>query len=346
MPRFEVTKNMGSSLKAVRTKKNIKAMDVAKSIDKTGAFISKLEKGDLKTIEVRDLYDIVLYLTGDEEEIDDTLATILKTASINYSSFEKEKEEWFLNFDYFYRTISVPNKYVEYVNHQLSDNKITQKELVNYINSNKDLYNDENLTAEQIHNSEKNTWYFNEGHSYVVMETSLEEVASLLSLKNNESNYGLLFCIVLSIFRLTGTEKDAAYFKTDELLKSFNIYTLMEKQEIIDSFETNDKMNSLLDQKDNTNLSEEDRHFYSLLYQFTEECDIFAELHKEYMNKKLETFIDNFKNDPVLVVGLMGVDLSKMHDTDIKIKKELVNSINKLIDEYSKKEPDEVDVLI
>lgn len=120
----------------------------------------------------------------------------------------------------------------------------------------------------------------------------------------------------------------------------------MEKQEIMESFHSDKEMKTLLSQRNNADLPKEDQKFYSLLNQFTEECDIFAEFHREYTNEKLETFLNNFKNDPILIVGLMGVDLSKLKDCNIKIKKEFVDSFSQLIDKYSNKKPNDEDVLI
>ena len=47
MPKYPVTKNMGAALRNLRQQRKVKAVDLAKSINKTGAYISKLEKGDL-----------------------------------------------------------------------------------------------------------------------------------------------------------------------------------------------------------------------------------------------------------------------------------------------------------
>ena len=66
MPRFIVTPEMGIALKNLRIQKNVKAIDVAKSISKTGAYISKLEKGVLNTFDDNVLLNIIRNLSNSE----------------------------------------------------------------------------------------------------------------------------------------------------------------------------------------------------------------------------------------------------------------------------------------
>lgn len=338
MPKFTVTKYMGACLKTLRIKKNIKAIEIAKHIRKTGAYISKLENGVLNTIEDKDLYNIIRYLSSNDQETDETLTLILQDSTLTYSKKESEQEEWILNLEYFYRKIPVPIEYINFVNDKLSKNDITIDMLISYINENHDLYNNPDFSKEQLDNSEKNHWYFNNGKSFTVMDLSKDKVTTILNNRNVSANYATLFCILLSLYRLEDNSVEDSYHSAHIKLQEFNILFLSEKIERMNSYPNLNQKHTILDQRENENLPEHDRKLLNQLYEFTEQCHTFAELHDtNYVNKKLETLITNFRNDPILIMGCMGIDLSALKDCNITIKKEFVHEIQHLVKDYSTK---------
>ena len=169
MPRFTVTKEMGLALKNLRNKRNAKAIDVAKSINKTGAFISKLEKGILNTIEEKDLINIIYCLSDNKDEFNENIQLLLSDTNMTYTKKESESEEWKLNLDLFYRRISVPQSYKDIVKDKLQELNLSVLELSEYINANDDLYSDETFSHELLDKAEKNHWYFNNGDSFIVV---------------------------------------------------------------------------------------------------------------------------------------------------------------------------------
>lgn len=347
MPKYEVTSNMGAALKNLRIQKNIKAIDVARAINKTGAYISKLEKGVLNTIETKDLYKIIEFLSHDTEEIDETLSSLLKNTNLKFSKAESRKEEWILNLDYFYRHMPVPKEYSEYVANKLKELDISIEQLVMYINSNIDLYNDDTFSTELLDSSEKNHWYFNNGYSYIVVEVEPENIKHIIYDKNATSNYSLLLCILVSLFRLEKTPKDEAYEKAKERLHEYKILSLSEKTDIMNTYDNLEKMHTVLDQRNNKRLPEADRKLYTQLYDFTQRCCSFADIHDmNYVNNKLSMLLSNLIHDPILFMGFIGVDLSQLQDCDIQIKKDFVRAVQELVTEYSIKEISKSDDLI
>lgn len=347
MPKYIVTHNMGASLRNLRTKQNIKAIDIAKAINKTGAYISKLEKGVLNTIEQNDLFTIIDVLSQNEEDANNVLSLLLQDTTMQFSKEEAENEEWKLNLDYFYRKIPIPQEYKEFVITKISQLNITIDELVCYINSNFDLYNNSDLPKDLLDNAEKNHWYFNDGKSFIVVQLTSEDINRILYTNNIVTNYSMLKCILISLFRIEKIPRNKAYQEAHNILTSMKIQTLSEKEDIMNSYEKANEMHSILDQRENENLPESDRKLLSTLYEFTQQINSFAQLYDiDYSNKKLSVLVDNLKNDPILLMGFIGVDLAPLKDIDFKIKKEFVSAVKDLIDEFSIKKNHSIDELI
>ncbi|MCR5836914.1 MAG: helix-turn-helix transcriptional regulator [Lachnospiraceae bacterium] len=335
MPRYTVTNQMSSMLRALRTRKNIKAIDIANKIGKTGAYISKLEKGVLNTIESNDFFNIISILTDKDDDINDIISNILRDSKLNYSKEESSKEEWLLNLDYIYRIICVPKTYSHYISTYMAENNIKIELLVDFINSNQDLYNNDDIPNSSLDSAEKNYWYFNEGHSFIVMSVTINQIQKILNNKDTSANYSLLRCILFAIYRLTNYEEKKAYSKAHEKLLEMNIITLEEKIDIMNTYEDLEKMHTVLDQRDNKNLPEIDRQLYRNLHTIVQICNSFSELHDpKYTNEKISCLANNMEIDPILVMGLFGVDLTPLKDIDIKLKRDFVNEFRSLVTKY------------
>lgn len=342
MPKYTVNENMGAALRNIRQKRNIKAVTVADYINKTGAYISKLEKGQLNTIDEKDLIGIIRAVSKTEEEFNEAIDLLLADTTKIYSNEENKDEEWRMNMDLFYRHIPIPDEYVDLVNEKITALNISVTEIVDYINANHELYNDETLPNELIERAEKNHWNFNNGRSFIVLEVHEKLINDVISGKAKSANYSLLTCLLLTLYRFEKLSNDEAYKATYETLNRLKIFTLKEKEEIMQAYEDAQNMHTILDQRENPNLSEYDRQLLCSLNELVKKVQFFSELHgADYSCQKVKVMVDNIINDPVLFMGYIGVDLSKLKNCDIQIKKDFVQAIKSLVDEYSVRKPKE-----
>lgn len=348
MPKYKVSKEMGTALRNLRLRQEKKATDVASAIGKTGAFMSKLENGALNTIQEKDLINIIRELSDDEKSFNKNIELLLTDSSVEYSKKESEKEEWRLNLELFYQKFAVPDEYLKFVKKEMSTLNISWKELAAYINSNADLYNNDDFTKEQLDKAEKNHWYFNNGKSFIVVYIKPERIENFLnSNKKIYANYSMLLCILVSLFRLKKNSPEDAYKKAYQILAKLKIYTISEKESIMQSYDKVDKMHTILDQRENENLPESDRKLYSSLYTFVRRTNMFAQTHSiDYVNSRMDTMIKNLTTDPIMFMGYIGINLEKMKDCDVSTKREFVNAIKDLVDEYSIRKPKSDEELI
>lgn len=347
MPKFIVTQNMGAALRNLRIRHNVKAIDVAKSINKTGAYISKLENGSLNTISEKDLISIINTLSTNKDEFNENIKLLLSDTSMEFSEEEAQNEEWKLNLELFYQKFPIPEEYITIVKKKISNLNITTKELSDYINSNFDLYNNGQFSKETLDNADKNHWYFNNGKSFIVVHMEESDILEVLNGENINTNYSMMLCILVSLLRLEKVPHDEAYSIAKKTLSDLKIFTLSEKEAIMQAYDKKDKMHSIIDQRDNPNLPEADRKLLNSLYTFIKKTNSFAQIHSiNYVNERMNTMVENLINDPILFMGYIGVDLSKLKGCDIKLKREFVNAIKELVNEYSVKTPKDDQELI
>ncbi len=341
MPKFTVTKNMGAALKNLRQSRNVKAIVLAKEINKTGAYISKLEKGDLKTIDCNDFIKIIRKMSNDENEFREAIDLLLKDSSMEFSEEEKLNEEWKLNLDYFYRTLLIPDEYKILIKSKMEQLQINSTELSNYINGNFDIYDNEKLDKQELDKETRNRWIFNNGESYVLMEIPAEKIDWMLESSKNFSCYADMFCILMSLYRLEKIDKENAYLQAHNDLASIGILTIRDTEDIMIEYSEEQKINDLLSQRNNKNLPSENRKLLSELNTFVKNVHSFSIVNINYTNEKMSAINKVFDEDPVIALKLLGTNILPLKDKPTQLKKDFFNALDDLIQEYSSKEVSE-----
>lgn len=343
MPKYNVTKNMGAALKNLRQQRNVKAITLAKTINKTGAYISKLEKGELNTIDCENFIDIIRAMSNNEAEFAEAIDTLLKDTSMQFSEEEEKDEEWKLNLDYFIRALPVKDEYKALVISKMNILQISSIELSNYINQNSDIYNSNEFSKEDLDKTPRNRWIFNGGNSYVLMEIPSNRIDDILT-TNTTSCYGELFCILMSLYRLEKIDKNTAYKKAYDDLESMQILMIRDMEAIMQAYDEERQLHDLLSQRNNPNLPEENRQLLNSLNSFTQEVYSFSIIDINYVNEKISNINQLFETDRVLALKLLGTDISPLKDKPTQIKKDFFSALDNLIQEYSIKELSKKDI--
>ena len=201
MARYDVTPELASVIKSTRISHNITAKSVAEQIGKSQAYISKLEKGELKTIDQDQLLDIFIFVLGSEEAFQDflnnTLASVFSTLTLRHSQKEIDKQIWYRNFDTVLRQIPIPELLVHNINEIMSENNIDIDNLVNKINGNEEIKH----IIDNYENYPENTWNYlvEDGEIkqiFIRMHIKKTTVSNILSFQYKSSNYVNMLAIV------------------------------------------------------------------------------------------------------------------------------------------------------
>lgn len=323
-------------LKDFRNQYKIKAKDVAKILDKSAAYVSKLEKAEIQQIERLELERILDYIAGD-----DGYQKFMEYSSDLADEEELQQSTMLLNFDWIERILPIPDELIEYINNKIQKNNIDIGVLAEYINKNDDLdssfFEKYRISKENV---EPNIWINYRDvdansvqRSFILVKISQQEISDILSRKQKKSNYLKVFIILYHIFkleelnkRLVLEEKDraSAQRRTEEKLQNFKFYTYASKRKLLLKVQGKLELDDVLSKFDTTNgmLTTKLLNYIALL----------SEIDVSYTNIKLEGIINNFESiDPSFAIAYMAIPLEKLSELPVGVKKEFLKGVSDLI---------------
>lgn len=335
MPRVFVTKELAESIKAMRLENKIASKDVAQYVKKSPAFITKLEKGDILTIDEDELKNIFKFISSNNTSFDDIIEKIYTTLRYKYSQEEINKQVWFDNFDTVKRKLPIPKELIDEITDRMKQHSIEPQYLLQRINSNEGLSeserNDDNISF--------NMWYSPENKPSIAksIKIRLDEATfnGILSKEIDVSPYIFLLSIVfylikIEIFKdrteLIDDENNDVTIKATSLLNKYKYYSLSAKETLLAEVKSKDERNELLSSFDKENISIVNNILSKI--RFISESDI------KTTNKNLNLFNDNLEWDMGFIMKLISFNFNSLSNLSYSQKKELLFKIESLIEEY------------
>ena len=336
-----INPELGMRLKDFRNTYKVKAKDIADYIEKSAAYISKLEKGEIQQIEKTEFIRIVNFITKNEEGYDKFFEFVSDLADEE----ELEKSIAFSNFDWVERMLPVSKDLLTYINNRIDKNNIDIQFLTEYINQNDDLESDF-FESNRIDKSKikPNIWHFygevdanSIRRSYVWIQFEKEYIESILSGKQKKTNYLSIFVILYHVYKLEELAKKPLLEdrvknnikkKVEKKLHEYKFYTLADKSRRLSRIEEeNVEADSLLSKFDVENRM--------LTNKFNKYLSVLSDYDVDYTNDKLKRIIENFEKTSVtFAIAFMALPINKIAELPSSVKKEFLRSVEELIDKY------------
>lgn len=349
MARFDVTPELASIIKSTRIAHNITAKSVAEHIGKSQAYISKLEKGELKTINQDQLLDIFIFVLGSEEAFQDflnnTLVSVFSTLTLRHSQKEIDKQIWYQNFDTVLRQIPIPESLVHNINEIISENNIDIDRLVNKINGNEEI----KLIIDNIENYPENTWNYlvEDGETkqiFIRMHIKKNTVSDILSFQYKSTNYVNMLAIVFySLVIIENSQNanisDETYkalkAKAIDILNRHRFFSLEEKYYLEKQAQNDQEREALI--------SEFDKENSKTINEIIEVFRVFSDVDMLRTTNYLNQFKSNLKWDSGFVFEILNMPFDTLSNTNIEHRKKLLREIYDLIKGYASNPPDSND---
>ena len=336
MSRAVVTPELTEIIRTIRIENRILSKDLAASINKSTAYISKFEKGDIKTIDTDDLYTILQLLFCDDND-QGIIEKIYQSLRIKYSREEIAQILWFKNYDTVDRKIPVPEGLIDYINTVIIDNHISKKHLLFRINANESLP-EETKTDPSI---PFNRWFhtqLDDGRhiDQIKIHMSLDRFESILNKGVEKAPYIDLLCIVFYILKtkkyneavlIDPEENDALMQEASNTLSKYKFYTVSERQEYLSLKRASAAHPDLLNSEDITNLD--------LINEIVSGFHFYSEYDVKLANKRLKAFDDNMHWDLGFMMRIISMDFAGLQAISVDRKQEIINEIDKLIIHYA-----------
>lgn len=334
MLKTPVTPELASTLKALRLQKNIQAKELAKKINRSSAYITKLEKGDVKSIE-NDLLDSILsFLTGGDPEGDELAEKIYAIRKQSPSKQEIEEQLWFVNFDTVSRRLPIPEKLILILNEKIEGNSIARSTLLRRINSNEALSSEEK-NDESI---EFNRWFIpksNENAQSIKILLAEKDFYDILDRKLTFTSYVFIFSIAFYVLKIEkfgeqitidDVENSNLMKETTILLNDYKFYSLAEKSKKIANAETQEQFNEIWNSFDTEN--------QEIISDILSGLKFASELDIQTTNIRLKEFSANMHKDIWFMLKLISLKYTDLDELSATMKKEFLNEVETLILKY------------
>jgi len=336
----KVTKELGEKIKELRLINKVKAIEVAEHIEKSSAYVSKLENGDIKTIDYDEFLKIFNFISKSPEDLE----KFIDRFSLELTPAQQDERTWLLNFDTVERRIPVPDGLVDHLNKKMCDLGINASYLVEYVNKNEDIQDVIDKYNIDINKYRTNYWYDYDidrdtkiVKSFIVMKLKLSNIIDILDKKSRKSNYVTIKSLLYNLLRLEyGSENPITDEKnveikneTTNILNTYKFYDSREKNRLLNATATQQERDALLDEFDIENRR--------LINELLKYLSFLSNWDVDYTNKKVIQLNKNFKWDPGYILALASLPYFELETISKSLKSNLLEDIKKLIEEYKNK---------
>lgn len=331
MPKIIVDTKLAETLKSMRIDRKLPAKELAAKWGKSASYLSKLENGTIKSIELDDLVHCLKLIVGTESS-DEFIAELTKTVTFKYTKDEIDQLLWMGNFDEVYRRIPVPEGFIAAATELLQTHDISPAQLVDQINTNE-------FMPQQLRDDPKvptNVWVGGVDGTYVKMQLTYSDIERLLSREKKKSNYITLFAIVIYLFRLIDYAQIETYtVNSDEYntlakkarayLESFRIYTLTRKANLVEQANSEQEIGEKLSLYDRENLR--------IIEDVHDALAFYSDFDVATANQQIKQFTENLHWDSPFIMQIAGLPFDKLGQCSFRIKKSIIMQIKQIIDE-------------
>lgn len=194
MAKFDVTPELGEVIRITRIQNNIASKTLAAHLERSPAYISKLEKGEIRTIEESELTSILEYIVTDGDSFTEKLEAVTETLVQHYSREIVNRQLWLDNYDWVTRKVPVPAGLIEELRGTCDSSTANAALLANMICANVEL--PEALQNDKAFPCNQWKYWATDGNQYIKLQFQSMEIAHVLDGSAEEASYLLLFVII------------------------------------------------------------------------------------------------------------------------------------------------------
>ncbi len=327
MPQITFTEELGIALKELRKENKITAKSLSEILGKSNTYISKLESGSIKKIDIDEIDKIFHAIFKDNEKFNIHFDEFIAKCSISLTKSEIEEEDWLLNFDTVLRKIPVPSDLVDYINQVLINANKSIAEIVARVNLNEDIPCDKKLFKDKG----VNLWHTINEKTCIFIEMSYEEIERILQKKQTECNFVTLNAFLFNLNKFLYSDNNIITEKTLNTLYDFKFYTIREQRERLSQSHSEVEVEEILTDFDKINRK--------LLGDILGGLSTFSDFDIMYSNDKLTSLLKNLKADLSLTMAFIGIDISPLKDFDVETKRNFMKDVVSTVKKYSENAP-------
>lgn len=334
MPRAIVTPELAETLRGIRLQNKVQAKNLAAHIQKSAAYISKLENGNIQTIDTKELYKILEYISNENDSVE-LADQIYQSLKFKYSAKEIEEQLWFINYETVECLLPLPEDLVDDMNIRIKRLNISRQYLNNRINANEALPEEE-LKDDSIG---YNQWYQRKdpdnNAKSIKIKLSESKMEDILEKKYDVVPYVFIFAIMYYLLKIekygdtvsiTFEEGNALMRQTTTELNVHKFFSISEKNHLIAQKQTKEEVQELLSSFDKDNIE--------IINNILSGLRVASEHNIKLTNKQLSQFDENMRWDLGFMLKVVSMKYCDLKKISISNRKKLLSEIEALIKKY------------
>jgi transcriptional regulator with XRE-family HTH domain len=328
--KFNVTPELASLLKTLRAQSGMPAKKLAEAIDKSPSYLSKLESGAIQNIREEDLTEIFSYIAEGEDFYRDKLPNIVRILRALCEPERLAAQTWLIQYDVAERPIVIPAAMADDISQRMRKMNLKPRRLAELINANVDSRASELVPANQVLMTQ-----YEEGAVFRIrLHIEREEIVNIVTKNDLNTTYGQLNGLLFNLLKLEKydnihmepEEAREVLHETTAYLESYDVHPLISYEEYFFAGGFLNRQQSLIASFDSIN----SRALQNVVDVFRQ-----AGRHDELMTTKaLETLYKNLEWDPSFTLKLISQEFYGLQDLSFAKKKELLEKITALLEEY------------
>lgn len=341
MAKYDVTPELADILKSTRIQNHVTSKSVAMHIGKSQSYMSKLEKGEIKTIQEAELTSIFRFIFGNEkgfqEFLETTLSRIYDSLELRFSDKEIEEQLWLQNYDTVLRRIPIPEELVDNLKKRIVSLNISYEELCRRINANEHLSLEINDNAQYPYNEWK-AFVINHQIKYhfIKMKISSREIKEIFNKEIKSTNYVTMLAITNYLIKIerndrvvnvSNEESDIIMHQAIDILNYYRFFSISERNKLRNQINSQSERDRLL--------SNFDRYNANLLNKIISAFRLFSDLDLMKSNEYLDKFSKNLEWDIGFMMSLISVGFSDLDEISYATKKQMLHDIQNVVKKYS-----------
>ncbi|MCI9626319.1 MAG: helix-turn-helix transcriptional regulator [Clostridia bacterium] len=338
MAKVYVTAELAETIKSIRLQNKVLAKSLAKEINKSPSYITKLEKGEIQTIDVDELNTILSFIAGNNASLDDIMERIYAILKYKYSDDEIEKQVWFANYDTVKRRIPIPDALIDEINDRIDQLNLSRQYLLSRINANESL----TVSDKENESIQYNIWYSPEnkpkGAQSIKIRMEESRLNDILDKKIDVTRYIYLLSIVFYLIKIEKFN-DIVYISDDdtadimtlatEFLSKHRFYSILSKNKALETASSQEEQLQLLSSFDRKNIE--------IVNEILKKIKYMSEADVKNTNNYLESFDKNLEWDLGFTMKLISLNFYTLGQSNYSDKKNLLVKIEDLIKQYNDK---------
>lgn len=339
--KIKFNESLGLQLKEFRTQHQIKGKDIASLIGKSPAYVSKLEKGQIRQIEKKELVKITNFISQSEDGYNLFCEKIAEKANLQ----ELEHSTLLLNFDLMERRLPVNGDVINIIKNKMIEVGVSADDLSMYINQNEDLgsdfFREHKIDVTTI---EKNVWIpYQEAdsieytHRFIVLEYNEQRIEDFLNGKIRKCEYMFPYAMLYHLLKVQYKRQgevfgdsliDKCKIETEEILSNNKFYSLSVRARFSSQSTSEEEYKKLLSKFDVDNME--------YVSEIIDGIEFLSKYDIDYTNSKLKNIVSNFKEtDLSFSLAFMAISLKSMKDLQPSLKREFLNEVTEVVNKYA-----------